>query len=354
MFWLGLASMIDAPGFLRASIPFGWAILSALLPLALWRKGEVTFLHWALAGFLLYALTSILWTPWWQDGVWAVWQFALFGLAFWLGSTLSSTRSILLGAAIGLWISSAAAIAQVLGDTTLLFIRAGAGLFYSPILSGETAALVILGLVAYEEWWYILGVAPLLILSQSRGAWLALGFGLIAHYGRSWWLLAGTVFGSLAAVLVVGSPHDTLRIGIWTSALDLLRPFGWGAGSFLALLLPGIHPEYAHNDFLQLAFEYGLGAAPLLLLLALCAIRRTSREWPIYMAFLFMACFSFPFYMPTTLFLGALCAGRLARDWAGVSSSASEWGYHQLLRGGAQPSLPSCSRSKTLPIQLGT
>jgi hypothetical protein len=310
----------------------------------------MTSLHWLGVVFLAYAAISIAWTPFWQDGVWAIWQLILLALAFWLGSSLSNLRSIILGVAVALWLSSAMAIAQLFGEHSVL--TAGAsypGLLYNPMIAGEVAALTIVGLIVYNEWWYILGVAPSLILSQSRGAWLSLAIGLVAWRFRSWWLLACVAFGFLLGVVYFHSPHDDLRLRFWDLAIHSLYPFGWGVGSWVDVLVPPYHPEYVHNDYLQLAFEFGFGAIPALFILAVCALQRSSREWPVFVTFLFMAVFSFPLHAPITAFLGALCAGRLAGDWAFAGEFGDCRGFNKLSRSNYQSPLASYAGGQTLP-----
>lgn len=356
MFWLGLASVIDAPGYLRASVPFGWASLSALLPFMLWREGELNLLHWCGLAFLSYAFVSIAWTPFWQDGVWAFWQWALLGMAFWLGSTLPSTQSIFLGAALGIWVSSAFAILQFSGLDPFLVRADGdaSGWFFNPMISGEYATIVILGLVVHREWVWILGVLPSLFLSHSRGAWLALAIGLIAFYSRSWLLIGLTCLVSFFGVRYFYPSQDILRLHIWDVASHSLYPFGWGAGSFINVLFPNTHPEYVHNDYLQLAWEFGFGAIPVYFIFLICALQRRSLEWPILASGLLMACFSFPLYAPVSAFVLALCAGRISRDWADARSRAVEWRPYQLSWGYGWERIESGVGKENLPVQLGT
>lgn len=100
---------------------------------------------------------------------------------------------------------------------------------------------------------------------------------------------------------------------------DGLTLFGNGPGSYWAMYfqtpttVTGI--GHVHNDFLQLAFEFGIGAIPLFALYAAVLTRSSAREWPIFLAFASMALFSFPLYAPITAALGLACAGRIARDW---------------------------------------
>jgi len=114
-----------------------------------------------------------------------------------------------------------------------------------------------------------------------------------------------------------------MRLQIWKVTWLNLSLLGHGAGSFEGLIFMSsptnlLHPEYAHNDFLQLAFEFGLGAAIPVGILLLALRQVSSPEWPILATALFMATFSFPLYMPVTAFIAALCTGRLVSD-LGVS-----------------------------------
>lgn len=149
-----------------------------------------------------------------------------------------------------------------------------------------------------------------LVLSQSRGGWLAAGVGLavllylLRHQLKSKRLLASVlglvVVGGAFVTLTGGEALRTraatlerealiegeqLRVGFWRASLAMVweHPIrGVGLGAF------GVHyprhrpeggvlsPRYSHNDYLQTAAEGGLPAL-LLLLLGLGAV-----AWPLY------------------------------------------------------------------------
>ena len=106
MFWLGLAvAVCFIPGYSGASIPTQWALLSCIAPLALWRKGEVTLLHWAGLAFLAYAFASLLWARDFYLGICGVWTWTILAMVFWMGTALTSVNSVFRGLAIGLSLS---------------------------------------------------------------------------------------------------------------------------------------------------------------------------------------------------------------------------------------------------------
>ena len=321
MIWLGLAvSLAFIPGILGATIPTGWAVLSAFLPLALWRKGSVSLLHLALFLSWCWAVVSFAWGSSIYSSVWGLWMFTMFCLAFWLGSTIQ-LRGLLIGLSVGAWVSSMVAIGQSMNLNYVLVhnFSVPSGLHFNPIAQGMFIALLIVALVGHRMWAYIPFVAPGLLLSQSRGAYAACALGILATYVRKPMLLlilclAGAVYATHRLNM-----NDSERLAIWHGALTYLTPLGNGIGSFMDFFIQIggrlRHPEYTHNDFLQLAFELGIGAIPVALVFAGLASRTGHREWPLLISFLFLACVAFPSYLPLTALLGAVAAGRIAGDW---------------------------------------
>ena len=164
-------------------------------------------------------------------------------------------------------------------------------------------ALLLLPAVALALWtpnrslrWTAVAIAVLLgfilLLSQSRGAWVAVGGALAVmpwlRY-RRWWavVLVLTVIAIATAALLgpvrlesmvfpasVGDEVsvNTLpgRAELWTRAITLLRDFGLtggGAGNFEQVVLTLYPPfftgivggfSHAHNMYLQMAVDFGL------------------------------------------------------------------------------------------------
>lgn len=322
--WLGLAlSLAFIPGWTGATIPTSWAVLSCTLPLVLWRPLSPTVVHWALGSFFLYAALSFFWSINHLDAIYGLWILALIAGCFCLGAELPSLRAITRGLAIGFGASSAISVVQWLGHAPVLVALGPAGLAYNTMLHGSILALIIVALAIERDWFFIPALIPGLVLANSRGAYTAVALGLVLTHIRSPIILAlAAAVGAYIATLNLGT-SDAERIDIWHAAWTHLTLFGHGPGSFLSLWLqasPTIIkvPEYAHNDALQLAFEYGIFACIPLSVAGLLLIQYDAREWPLFAAFIFLGLFSFPLYAPITSVIGALAAGRIARDWAVV------------------------------------
>lgn len=284
---------------------------------AQWIKAQSPTLHWAFVPFLAYATLSLAWTPNVPDGLNAVTALAALGLCLALGLLWPIPRAAWFALAASGAASSAMAVAQAAGWQPFPTYQSRyAGLFFSPIAQGETLALLAILLLSARFWWLCLPLVPGIALAQSRGGLAALALGILAMARRPILLL---LLALLAAYAFTLSPTqaDLERLQIWQASSSLLTWQGNGAGSFLSLWLSkdGLahQPEFAHNDYLQFAFEYGLGFLPLLALFAVGLAQTTSRHWPALVAFIFMAAFSFPSFTPTVAALGFLTLGQVLR-----------------------------------------
>lgn len=331
MLYLGLAiSIASIPGWTSITIPAGWAAMSALLPAAtLWRGGTFSPLHLLLSLFCAWACVSALFVDG-PNALWRLWQLALFALAFHLGSTLTSLRLVWIGLAIGGSISSAVAVAQWFwpnGPVMGFSIVAPAGLHYNPIMQGMILSVIAMALASEGLWLWCLPLLPGILLSQSRGALFVSVAGAMLCKVRQ--PLLALCFG-LATVLYVTlqwSSHDVERMQIWSATFHNLSWLGAGTGSFTDLWIayPGFvsHPEFVHNDFLQLLYEHGVGSIFLLAILAAALALPNLRSWPPAAAIAIFSCFTFPLYSPITAFALALCAGHASADrslsWGALS-----------------------------------
>jgi hypothetical protein len=323
MFWLGLiVSLCYVPGVTGAHIATQWPVLSVLLPLALWRSGSMTVLHWLGVAFLTYAAARIASAPLVFDAVFGFWLLCIMALSFWLGSTLHDLRGLYKGLALGVSVSSVIAVLQYFGLSPVPYASSNpAGLFINSVSLGLISALLIVALASERMWLLVLPLLPGLMLSGSRGAWLALAIGLWATIFRSAWVLAAVGFAGVFFLFTLQpSSSDETRLIIWTAAANNLTWLGWGPGAFYSWVVPFrgslLYPEYAHNDALQLAFEYGV-AAVLPIGIFGCLLTRTNEsEWPLFVAFAVAGCYSMPLWVPVASFLVCVAAGRGARGWA--------------------------------------
>lgn len=351
MIWLGLAVCIAyVPGWIGASVPTGWAVLSCFLPLTLWRPVQLSAIHLALPVTYGWALTQ----PFIVGGthsVWGLWLLGILFLAIHFGTTLQSLRPIFRGAAIGMSISSAIAIFQALGwDPVLHFGPRPAGLFFNSTVQGLMISFLIIGLSLERDWAFIPAMLPGLYLAHSRGSLVVLGVGFFAMaIRRPFWLLAAALLG-LSLAMRYGGSSDIERLFIWRAAIDNLHWLGRGPGSFLEIYYARsatmlVHPEYVHNDYLQFVYELGIGAAPLLAAFVACFFSSTARYWPLYAAAAVSAAFVFPVHIPATLLILGLATGHCARGWGMAWGHLGDWRRHLILWTNPQQSQSNPARS---------
>lgn len=323
LFWLGaVVSLCYVPGITGAYIATQWPVLAVVLSACLCRRGPFTVWHGCWLTFLAYALLRMFDTPTPYASVWGLWLILIMGLALWFGSTIGSPRNLYKGLAAGGAVSSAVAVAQHFGLQWPPMTSADpAGLYVNSVQQGAILALLVVALASERLWLWILPLLPGLVLSHSRGALLALAVGLLAIYVRRIWVfgLVGVAGVALLWWLPLSS-SDAQRLEIWQVAWSNLTWLGIGPGVFYTIMIPQpngwLYPEHAHNDALQLAFEYGIGALPVFALFGFALTRTQSREWPVIAAFVTAGCYSMALWMPVTSFLGLVCVGRVLRRHA--------------------------------------
>lgn len=279
----------------RTAVDWANVLTLLLLPMGLWASADPAT-SWpavckSIAGFaFFYGLAGLAGTRWMRILPWLV-----LALAAGLGLlALLTTR----------WTPSKipvlpVSIYQILPTVRLPLDENG----IHPNLAGHMMALFLLPAAALALWipnrplrWTAIGVTALLgftlLLSQSRGAWVAVAGGLAImpwlRYRRWWGLVLAVLAIALVLVVFLGPvglesivfPVDagdeisvnTLpgRLEIWTRAIALLRDFGLtggGAGNFEQVLLTLYPPFFtgimggfghAHNVYLQIAVDFGL------------------------------------------------------------------------------------------------
>lgn len=203
--------------------------------------------------------------------------------------------------------SSMIAVGQYFGWSPVpQYSTVPSGLFFNSMAHGEILALAILSFIVWGEYLYILPLLPGLYLSNSRGAYVALFIGLVAHCTRSWILTAIMILAGVDYFLLNMNQGDLQRLLIWRAAATNLTLFGNGFGSFWDLWMgaPAWQPQYVHNDYLQAMFELGIFCLPIFAGLAWAVTKTHARAWPVLVAFLFMATFSMPMHLPFALAIG--------------------------------------------------
>lgn len=337
------------PGWTGFSVLTGWIVLSLALPFLLWGRAKLGAAHWLGLAFIAYAAASLFWTLIPAQGIGDLWMLALLGGCFVLGSVLNDPRSLWLGLSLGFGVSTAIAIAQWFGWDGVYRSQLPAGLFVSSGIYGEIGALLTVALISVRLYWPLVFTVPALALSGSRIALVAVAVALMFMIWDWRIILIVGAFGLAITIVTLAqrSSWDSAseRKAIWADTAEGLTFFGHGAGSFMTLYptfakrtdTMTARPEDPHNEFLRFAFEYGLGALPLLLILTLACMVSGSERF-ILVAWLVIAFFDFPTRIPVQGLIGMVALGRLC--------SAER--ANGLLRGLCRSASATCGRKEGL------
>ncbi len=335
MIWLGaIVSLCYVPGVTGAYIATQWPVLAVLLSFGLLQSGPFTVFHVLGLLFLKYAVFLMSGTPTPYSSVFGLWLIFIMALSVWFGTTLESVRDLYKGLAIGAAVSSFLGVLQFLGSSwpPSASTNPMVGLYANSVQQGTVLALVAVALASERMWLWTLPLVPGIVLANSRGAWLALAVGLLGCYFRRIWVLGVLGVAGVAYLSMTLGTSDQVRMLIWSTAWENLTLFGWGPGVFFTILIPRdgaqFYPEYAHNDALQLVFEYGIGAALPLAIVGFALCRTSVREWPLVLAFVVAGCYSMPLWMPIASFLGLVAVGRVLRDYGLAGGDLNNIGRH--------------------------
>lgn len=311
------------------------ALGSALL---LWvRRSEerITPAHWmGLALIFWCILHAHFWSVSGFDAFGGTLLFLIAASVFNVGAKFSREEigRAWLWFSFGVTISAAFAVAQHFGHQSAFTIPGhDAGLLLSKNMATEAAVLALIGALSLKAWWLVPGPLVLIALgglagggtvANAREGLFALLAALVAAvwFKRPQWrpyviLLIGSAILTLAFAYQHGATPTTWRhadrFEIWWNVFRNVSLQGDGLGS-VAIFFRGY--EFAHNEFLHFAFELGVGS----LLIwgvgayALCGDWVAAKVALVALAA--MAFVYFPLHAPAPVFLGALLAGRLARE----------------------------------------
>jgi O-antigen ligase len=304
---------------------------------------RMTAAHWLGLALIGWLFLSLSWSEGQPDGIDAAFKIGLAGIAFAVGSNLKDIRSLWIGSASGIGVSSVISIYQAMGWWNGLVTEGVvSGLFYNPDRLAAAAAIVALGLLTVGRWYSALLLpllAPSLILTGSRAAWVAVVTGVLTVPTRwpiAMWFVRAAALCSGSLYLAIRGNDASIgeRVALYRDTAAALTTFGHGLGSFRESFMNHAHffdiavthsrPEHPHNEWLWIAYEGGIPAFALAMAFA-AAVWRRSVDMPerAVLAGLFvLSMFAMPFHDPATLILGALCAGYIAGDRAryGVES----------------------------------
>lgn len=341
-YWPGIAAAGSAPRL---------ALLAVAVPLLFPRKVTITPAHFALFLFLAWSVATLFWTdeppshlvswlgPIPLGGLSAVIHWLIFAGLFCIGANLASLSGVYIGMALGLSLSSAAAIAQMFfGWAFLDQYSVPGGLFINPNFMAEVSVMVLVGLIAERLYWFIPLVLPAALLPQSRSALLALVIAL-ALWTRNRAVMAVMIIGiGVAAIWSIQSGFRLSsvdeRIAIWRDTIDGMTWLGRGTGSFY-VLYPATasrtntlfaRPDHAHNDVIETFFEAGFPAILLIgVFIFAWRVGRHPSAALVLVAFAVQGLFAFPLHIPASMFLVALVAGHLCADGAALRDYVPDW-----------------------------
>ena len=321
LFFLGFGICIAyIPGIVGASIATGWFFLILVMVLI----APITLPPL----FLIYAIISLLWTLNLNIALLFLLQFVALWLTFEFGRSLKDLRPIFKGIALGLLVSDI--VALFFQKYVYSLIEAKAGLFLNPNIFSEVSAVVLVALITLKLYWWIPITLPALVLVHSRTSILALGLGLFIR-ANFWWRII--IFVSCFLIIhfsyfQISSIYE--RFNLWQDTIRGFKLFGNGVGSFEILYpLNSIYVDtslararYAHNDLLQLVFEFGLGV--LLLLPVFWKVIKSGNA--ILYSLALVSCLAFPFHVPLLAFIGCLVAGHISNNNDTVWNFRDSWG----------------------------
>ena len=329
-------SLLFIPGIPSPAVTPRWAALSLLIPL-LWlfkdmRPGGTQVVLWlALLG---YGVLLPMPDPY--TGTNALWLLMLGAGFAWLMQE-GDFRRFMIGLGCGAIVNAAVTVAQVYGWAGLPQTYVPGGLFMNKNPNGEFAALLLVGFVGWRLWWLVPAPLITLVLSGSKASML--GVAAAAVFLSRAWLLAGAaiiVLAGTAYPMFEGHfSHLVERTVVWRDLMGNLTLYGNGLGSYMARapVFEGTTYIYAHNDWLQLVFELGIGVLPLVALIILAFRFEGCRvEKAVLVTFAVEACFGFPSHFPVTLLVA--CGGLGAVLESRARLRAHERASQHLLRHG--------------------
>lgn len=327
LFLLGFGVItIYVPGVFGAAITTGWLYLFIVIPiLFLYCDIKLGF------GFLFicYAILSLLWTETFNIGLYHLSQVLLLGCIFCVGQNIKDLKPVFKGLALGLGVSAIIGVCQKFGYKYIYTLNEGiAGLFINPNIFSEISVILLISLLILKLWWWIPVTLPGLILTQSRAAFIALIVGLIIWAWKLNKYLAIILFLSLSIIGIafywtrfdISSINE--RLSLWSDTIKGFNLFGNGVGSFeivYPLYATNINtevarPQYAHNDILNLVFEFGIGSI-LLLMVIFNVFKNKSSELIILYSIFTISLFTYPLHVPTTAFITFLVAGYITSNF---------------------------------------
>lgn len=339
LFLLGFI-LINAyiPGIVGAAIPTGWLFLILVLPIIMFFVDtRITNSHILGLLFIVYSLLSLLWTQNLNIATFFVVQMFALASIFCIASGIKDIKIIIKGLAVGLLVSDVISIFQYYKISIVYTLYDMiAGLFVNQNIYCEVSATILICLIIYKLWWFIPLTLPGIILVHSKGALMGLGiFGMLYLYKYSKKLailvIASTLF--YVALDKYNSSSTFERFDLWVDTLRGLKLFGNGIGSY-EIVFP-LHavdidtaiarPRFAHNDLLQLIYEFGIGSV-LFVIMIINVMRIKTDETIILVCIAVISMFNYSNHVPVIAFVTFMVAGYITRYDAPIRNIGNSWG----------------------------
>lgn len=325
-----ILSVVYVPGWVGASISTGWLFLLIVMSVAIWFfKIPITNSHIYGFLFLIYASISLAWTQNFNLAFFELLKLIVLGLIFCFGSYVKDIKFVIKGLCLGLLISDFVAFQQYFFDNHTIYStgNGAAGLFVNVNMFCEISAILLVALIVLKLYWWIPVTLPALFLIHSRSAILALIVCSILWV----WSKSKIAAASIIPVIVIIIYEYVLyghfdfssireRTNVWLDTINGLTFFGNGVGSYEIMYpLYATHidtmiarPKYAHNDLLQIVFEFGIGSIFCLIFLWNVFKINCKERYILYVVAI-ISLFSFPTHIPVSAFIFCLVAGFVTR-----------------------------------------
>jgi hypothetical protein len=321
-----------------------WAVLS-LAPLIALRMGDA--ISWGSLAAIAYLAATLLWSPDRFMGVYLLWHFIV--LAVIVSRETRDLESVFWAIGLGLAINTVFVMMQMEGLRPVNATEGiyAPGLFFNRNQQNCFVALAIVGLLSIRDWRaFALAIfvsLPLFTSPIQRAPVAGLVAAAMFLFIRRWPLmLPACIVLAIGLLFHLTGDNDRMaslmmRLETWAKTTENLTFFGHGIGSFY-WAFPFM--EYAHNDLLQVTYEFGVpGFLAALAFLCYCLSGGPIVPRLILVVFAVEGLFDFPLYQPASAFLAAIAAGHIIHARARLRVLVPDRKWVRDLRKG-EPGLP--------------
>lgn len=332
------------PGIPSATTAGRWAVMAAgtslLLLVPLRPSSSFVGGQWTGAALLTWAALSVVWSVSPFDSIGAVIQLFALGAMFALGAvTVDLTRvwgALVIGAAVSLPFTALQYVGlQPVQDA----LRAGfhdndgrllSGLFLARDPFTQIAVIAAVAAAGLRRYFVAAAFLAAVYLAGGRTPALMLAAAALvwawhrAPIRQSFVVVLALIMAVAFFVAFTGGGSGLNRAEIWTTTIENFSILGAGAGTF-KVAWPGY--GFAHNEFLQLGFELGVGSIFLIGTIA-HAFRCPGHvlDKAILAALMGSALVWQPFQLPATALVAAFVLGHLCAGAARVRRAELEGG----------------------------